>query len=179
MDNHRYELIINNGNIVNSLDNDDEYIIYIFQNPVSNNDDQLINQIKTMNGIYVILNISSKICNIREVDYNEYDIFNEKNINTFKKYIENPKCIKIILAFGEYLRRKFKNKFNYFYYDILKIMEPYEDKLYCYNLTNNYKLPYLGHGSNILKEKLIPYKISNYLFYTIDTLLKNRTVYRF
>jgi hypothetical protein len=171
---HRFELIINNSLIVNSLDNNN-FTVYIFQNPVSiDGNDKLTNKIKTMSGTFVILNISSKVGNIKETDYNDNDIFNIDNINIIKKYIENPKCIKIIIAIGEYLRRKFKNKFNYIYYDIIKILEPYENKLFCYSLTSNFKLPYLGNYIDILDKELIPYKISPYLFGIIDIIMKNK-----
>lgn len=64
----RYELKIKNGNIVESFD-DEEYTIFIFQNPASvDGSDRILTKIKTMQGNYVILNISPKVCNIHDLE---------------------------------------------------------------------------------------------------------------
>ena len=152
---HRYELKIEDKNIVKNFSNDSNFILYLFSNPASyDGNDKFINKfIKNKPpGNVVICNISSKI----ELSNFDQDVFNQQNLNIIKKYVDDPKCEKIILMCGEDLIKIYKNIFTKYFKQIEQNLELQRDKVFCSNLTKKYNLPLFGRY-NIFDRDLILY----------------------
>lgn len=88
----------------------------------------------------------------------------------------NPNCSKIIIAIGEYLVKKFKNRFNHIFYSIIEILDNHDHKLFCYGLTKNSSMPILGKDTDIFDRELIPYKTNIFMKYWIKLLINKNKI---